>query len=442
MTGSGSPAGESNDPPSVWAEALAAEALLEALRDGNDEIDANTIMRLRKTWRADVVHAAIELTRAERKLDRKFGAGHGFIGDLSGVEQASGPVASAYKAQRIAAWNPSTIYDGGCGIGADLAAFVSHAPTRGVDSDPLRVFCARRNVPNARVDHMSIESLLDEVRALPGAQRATIAGHLDPGRRSEADGSRRFALADHVPDPTVWRAWLDVIPRTVIKLGPGADEAEIKTAIGRDASIEWIAEGERLVQTLVWCGDADSAPRTAVILPPTLAGVPACLSRDKEIRRPPSLQDEPIESPDVLIGLHPVAERAQLSPEAVGTIQSDIVETGSVREAAFGLGVYLARRASARSTKISEARPTSWCRVASIHAVLPPRLDQISRRLGELDAGEVTVRTRDRAVNADTWTRRLRGRGDRPLDVHAYRLREKIVVWITDPWPSWGSSRL
>ncbi|UUZ57917.1 class I SAM-dependent methyltransferase [Nocardioides sp. B-3] len=126
--------------------------------------------QVRKAER-DAERAAAALTQAELRTRAvaKFGAlaPHMFF-TPDALEQATRLRVAEHRAARLAAAQPSSVVDPGCGIGGDLIAFARAGLTAaGVDLDPVRVVAARAN-PAAL--------------GLPGAVRVADVTSIDPER--------------------------------------------------------------------------------------------------------------------------------------------------------------------------------------------------------------------------------------------------------------------
>ena len=74
-----------------------------------------------------------------------------------------------------------------------------------------------------------------------------------------------------------------------------------------------------------------------------------------------------------------------------------------------------------------------WVRAFRVVESMPWNFKGVRARLRELDAGEVTVKTRGGLVEPDRLSRELRGRSGRPLVLFALRLGDAPIAIITEP---------
>ncbi len=367
-------------------------ALLEAVAAG-DVTDAATLARLRDRWDPALLPVAIELVRARAKTRRKFPDAPDIVGDVAGVEQATGTVVARHKARRFAACLPAAtpVFDLCCGIGGDARALARVADVTGIDTSPVRAWMTGHNAGCA--------TRIADVEQLDAAG---VVFHLDPARR---DASRRlFRYADYRPGPEYIERLLAACPDGAVKLGPGVDLDALPA--GPDREIEIIAENGTLVQAVLWCGRLapGGGRRTATALPEgrSVTATPApfaCTAGDGFA--------------DHLLLIDPAVERAGLT----GAVCRDL----PVREAYPGLGILTA------DTPVA----SPWLTTYDVLAQLPWRTRRVAQWLAAHDGGAVTVRTRDRAVDCDALQVQLRGAGSRSHTVFGLRLGRRVVAVIT-----------
>ena len=238
------------------AAALLAAA---AASDGS----AAQIERLRRSWPAEQVTAALDLVRARRMLEGRIDAASTLMADPAGAEQASSTITARWKARRFARLS-APVADLCCGIGGDLLELSRDCPARGIDLDPLRAWMAEHNTGCS----VSCED------ARTAALAANESFHLDPARR-DADGRRRHDWDALEPGPALIEALIESGRPGAVKLGPGIDWSRIPSA--QRTETEVIGEDRRLVQAVLWTGSlAAAGMRTATRLPQehTLTGVP------------------------------------------------------------------------------------------------------------------------------------------------------------------------
>ena len=166
--------------------------------------------RLRQTYAAAQANAVLTIAQLRLRAVEKFGAAAGrmYFTD-AGLQQASHPLARAYRASQI---GHQSIWDAGCGIGADSLAFAIHgADVLGVDIDPVCVTMARLNAEALGLDnaHFAIADVRD---GFPDLQPVIF---YDPGRRDQ-QGNRIFAVEHYIPPLSLVRGWRT--ERIVVKL--------------------------------------------------------------------------------------------------------------------------------------------------------------------------------------------------------------------------------
>lgn len=383
------------DDLAIWKRLLEpANAPLRAAAAAIDATDVAAVARIRTGHDPDLVAAALRLAAARRDATRKFPDRPELVADPEGVEQSSSAALAAHKAarfRRTAERGP--ILDLCCGIGGDAMQLATAGPLLGVDLDPLRAWMCAENA--------GCPTRVADVADLPVAGALV---HLDPERRDPATGRRLLRYADCRPGPAVIARIVAESDGAAIKLGPGVDPAELPGS-GR-SELEFISEGGTLVQAVLWSGALAEHPgaRRATRLPEgvTLVGTPAPLPGATSC-------GAWISKPD------PALERAGLVALAI--------EGLPLGELAAGLGIVTG----------PVPGPAPWFDACRVIEQIPWRLRPLRARLAALGAGEVVVRTRGGAVDADEAARQLRGSGDRRFVVYGLRLGRRRVAIIAHP---------
>ena len=269
-----------------------------------------------------------------------------------------------------------------------------------LDRDPVRVMMAAANA--------GIEVVVGEVRDWTPAAEFV---HIDPARRDQVTGRRRWRLED-LP-----RDWMNSggsqRPRSVRRSSSVRPFRPFPSFHERQ-SVSIVSEHGRLVQAIAWTGElAGGHPVEAVDLPRG-----GRLSARKDCSRPSATnrstgshgrcrrpRPRPVPSRGGTGGMAATAWRA----EGVGV---------PLRELAAGLGVGFVdlREVDASSSGGSRA----WESLHRILAVEGLRPDRVARRIeailgdsgraGAGGLGRVVARTRDSAIDVDQWTRRLSDR--------------------------------
>ena len=381
----------------------AAMPLLESLRGIDSTPAAAVIERLRRTWPAETVNAAMELSIARLRARPKFAERAATLWcDRSGVEMSSSPATARWKAARFQRAGATRIDDLCTGIGGDLMELARVAETSGVDLDPLRAWMAARN---AGVTVRTADVLTD-----PGT--APFA-HADPARRSFG-GNRIFRAADLLPALETVRELLRGRAGYAIKLGPGMDLEASEHAPGDE--LEFISESGRLLQQVLWTGSLAQAPgqRTAsrACSGTSVSGTPGDAATGE------SRMLKMMFVPD------PALERAKL----LGLFADRL----NAVDAAPGLGILTRDDCAPLSPDCTE-----WFEQFEVVEELPAREQTVAAWLAERGAGIVTVRTRGAACDPDAWQKALRGRGETPWTVFVLRLGLRRMAYAVRRVNSW-----
>lgn len=368
-----------------------------ALRDAAASIGATTpavVMALRKLGDADAVRAAIELAQARQRASTKFPDAAGLWCDGHGVEQASSARVAAWKAQRFAGERTVDLCSG---IGGDLMAIARVAPAEGIDRDPVRAWMATRNA--------GVSVQVADVRDAEVADRLV---HIDPARRDER-GARHHGLDGYEPGLDVLqRLWADSRGGGA-KLGPGI-ELPIEGAPA-GSELEFISEDRTLVQAVLWWGACARHPgeRAATALRGsevrTMHGLPGTMPLRE------GAYGACIAVPD------PALERSGLAGASAARL--------GLAEAAVGLGI--------AHGPMPEHEEAWWWRWYRVEAEIPWRTDAALAWLRSHDAGEVTVKTRGKAVDPDALARAWRGWGTRAWTVFMLRHGTTLRAFATEP---------
>ena len=363
----------------TWQAVAASGTLLDRVAAEKSRTPA-VLERWRNEFGAELVHIALELCEARRRLVLKWPEASGWIADRSGAEQASSALAATYKANQLRKRGVIRVTDLMCGIGGDTAAFHrAGLEAHAIDHDPFRVSCAAHNAGCAFTEQ-DIRNRVDDGSFV----------HLDPPRR-DASGKRRHQWQDLLPDPAVLRELQTSVAQGVYKLSPGTDPDEPDL---ESCHLEWLSEKGRLTQCLAWWGEPPSDERSVVRLDDgwMFRGVP---------------------TPDLTHRGHFGAYLIRADPllERSGLQWTYARSCSSLESVCPGLGLLTA------DTLPTETGLEVW----EVEEVLPWREKKLKAAIRSRDGGEVVVHTRGRAVDPDQAAASLRGDG--PNKIHLWCVR-------------------
>lgn len=374
-----------------WSVGEDAAPLRERMSPG---MGPGAMARLRDRWTPEQIGVCAELTGARSKAEAKFPANaRRLAADRSGVEMASSAAAAAHKAERFVRLigHDARVLDACCGIGGDAMGLAAAGlRVTAVDTDERRAWMAGHNAGCEA-------ACADALSATPGDFDAV---HADPARRDERAGGRRTRDTDRFEPALSDLFGVFAGVPAAIKLHPGVDPSDLP-----EGEVEIVSESGRLTQGVLWTGALARTPRRATLLragaePVSIAGA---------AERP----DDTTEPDAWIHTFDPAVERADL----VGALAR---ETG-LSPVHPGVGLLTG----------PERVGSAWLRPFRVVESMPWNYKQVRRRLRELDAGEVTVKTRDALVEPDRLARDLRGRGQEPYTLFALRFGDRATAIIT-----------
>lgn len=384
------------------------------------EVAAVERIRIRHSASAALMHAALQLALARRKLELKWpGRGRNFIADPAAAEMATSALAAQHKSARfVAAFGPGApVIDLCSGIGADARGLADAGlAVTVVDIDPVRAWMAGLNA--ASTSH-----------AADAADPSLPAGpfHLDPARRDDSSGAthRLWQIDDHRPGPAVWRAIIERRKDGAIKLGPGLDIAAACRVLppGTPHEVELISEHGRLTQAVLWIGrlaDRRMGARTATLLGRGHASTLTAEQRD--------LRPEPI-GPlrRYLIECDPSIERA-------GLLGMACAKDGRATGLHAGLGLL-----TSDAPRLLGPATAAMFMAFEIVAHMPWIERNVRTWLHQHHGGIVEIKTRGRVVDPDVVQKHLRGDGASPYTIFILRLGRAIESFITRRVPHPGN---
>ncbi|HQR27926.1 MAG TPA: class I SAM-dependent methyltransferase [Nocardioides sp.] len=171
-----------------------------------------------------------------------------------GLEQATRHRVAAHRAARVAAADPGSVIDLGCGIGGDLVAFAEAGlTTAGVDLDPVRVAVAEANLTALG---------LQGAVAVADATAVDVEGFgvafADPARRTAR--GRVFDVTGWTPPWTFVERLLE--GRAVVKTAPGLP----RDLVPAGAEAEWVSDLGEVKEAVLWSPHLATTRRRATVL--------------------------------------------------------------------------------------------------------------------------------------------------------------------------------
>jgi SAM-dependent methyltransferase len=330
---------------------LLAEAAL-AIDAASSELQALT--RLRRRHPPQVASAALETVLLRRRASRKFSRAAQMFFTRDGLEQASGEAIASHCARRFTGFD--RVADLGCGIGGDSLALAKAAPVVALDRDQVRLQIARANVA-AYGRHQRVDFLQADVLRNPFS--AVRAAWCDPSRRS--DGKRIFDVRRYDPPLASVLALTGTMPALGIKVAPGIRDEDVPS----NCEVEFIQEGGKLKQAVLWLGPLATATRRATLLP---AGHTLTLAPTASLPcRPP---------------------RGVLYEPGPAIIRAHLVEQLGASLEATRLDETIAFLSS------DQLRTTPYATAYLVDEWLPFNLKSLKRRLRALHVGAVVVKKR------------------------------------------------
>jgi SAM-dependent methyltransferase len=294
------------------AHALTSPGGTAVLAAAAEALPAGTLAALaalRKRFPPELAAAAVEVVTLRERARAKFAAADRMWFTREALEQASGDLPAAHRAERLKRF--AAVLDLGCGVGADtLALAAAGCRVEAVDADPVRLVLAEANARALGVkEHIRFHPGDVLTLPLPPAD----AAYTDPGRRA---GDRRFLDPDRYEPPlSAVRGRVPAGFPLAAKIAPGVP----RDALARfDAEAEFVSAGGELKECVLWFGPLRTAARRATVLPG-----PHTLAADVDDDMPYA---EPIG--DYLFDPDPSVVRADLVGGLAGRLGAAPVEPG------------------------------------------------------------------------------------------------------------------
>jgi hypothetical protein len=366
----------------------------------------------------DLVAAALHQSRLRARARDKFGEfADGMVFTTDGLEQATRLSIGARHAQRYRDAGVHTVYDLGCGIGADAMAMAGlDLRVRAIDADELTAAVAAVNLRHWP-DSTAYQGTVEDFTAPAGEGARDTGAWLDPARRTpgvaDVRGRTRRVFSLDAITPT-WAQVQQVaraLPATGAKLAPGFPHA----AVPAGAEAQWTSLDGEVLECAVWFGPlARSAGRTAQVLRGGAAPVVVAeADADPEHERVTSLAEVGawLYEPD----------KAVLRAGLVGAV------TGAVDGAELDEGVgYVSS---------SRAEDVPFARRFVVVEAMPFNVKALRGWLRDHGYDRLTIKKRGVAVDPDLLRRQLRlpPKGSTEATVVLTRVRSNQVALIVRP---------
>ena len=387
------------------------QALLGSLEAYEPGRELALAKRLRRTYPAELVSAALTQARLRQRAVAKFGAEDAarmyFTPD--GLEQSTRASVAAYRAGRFAGERAQAddglgvreLADLCCGIGGDAIALArAGVSVLAVDRDPLTC-----DVVRANAETLGLAGRI-EVRCQDVGD-ADVSGYdavfVDPARRG---GRGRIFDPEAYSPPFSWAVEVARrVSHAALKVAPGIPHE----AVPEDAEAEWISDGGDVKEAVLWFGTGAEGPAATSLVRATL-----------------------------LPGAHTLSSRGQGDPP-VGPVgrylyepNGAVVRAHLVAEVAEELNGRLIDPTIAYVTG-DEAQFTPFATGYEITDVLPFHLKRLRALLRERRVGVATIKKRGSAVDPAELRKKLKLDGPNACTVFLTRVAGAPTMLLGHP---------
>ncbi len=259
----------------VALDSALGRALLQQAEPADAMRSSDQLRRAFPDADASLIAAALTQVGLEQRARTRFGSlAADYLWTSDGLEQASRPGVSRYRADRLRALGVSVVADLTCGLGADATAFArAGLDVVGVESDPDVAELARINARRANLGTRIAVTTGDCTDPAILGQLPIQAWFIDPARRDPTAARRRDGSNRRIDDPQAWsppwewvRAQAERTELLVVKTAPGIAHDELG-----GASTEWLSQDGSLLEACAWWGVA--GPQRAAVLLDASGGV-------------------------------------------------------------------------------------------------------------------------------------------------------------------------
>lgn len=210
---------------------------------------------LRKQFPPDLAAAALDQVLLRHRAVAKFASADQLFFTREALEQSTGDVLAAYRAERYRPF--ARVLDLGCGLGGDAMALAASGRTViAVDRDAVRLELCEMNLSALGLAASYLNSDI-----LTGPLPEAEAAFCDPARR--VGGKRVLSPDDSDPPPRAVMAKFPPGFPLGFKLAPGVNVDE---AVVLGGEVEFISRDGELKECCVWLGPLRSAARRATAI--------------------------------------------------------------------------------------------------------------------------------------------------------------------------------
>ncbi|WP_203338726.1 class I SAM-dependent methyltransferase [Nocardioides limicola] len=361
-------------PPGQQLLRIAGEAWAD--HDGDPVRAAAAVRRTEPD--ADRAAAALTQVQLRQRAVAKFGDDAALMYFTpDGLEQATRARVAAHRAARLAAAQPASVIDLGCGIGGDLVAMArEELVVAGIDTDPVRAAVARANL-----DALGLTGAVQVADATAIDLGGFAVTFCDPARRGAR--GRVFDVEGWVPPWSFVTALL--AGAAVVKVAPGIPHDLLPEGV----EAEWVSERGEVKEAALWSSYLATCRRRATVIG---AGGLATVTEEDDpydgAERPVRALGDFLHEPDGAV------IRAGLVTAVAGIVDGGLLDP----QIAYVTTDVAVRTPLARGYRVDE--------------VLPYREKQLKAALRERGIGRLTIKKRGVDIVPEHLRQRLALRGD------------------------------
>jgi hypothetical protein len=366
------------------------------------------VRRQLSTERARLLMEQVDL---RRRAAAKFGtaAARMFFTRVH-LEQATDIWVARYKAERYRhVGSAAAIHDYCCGIGGDSAGLAAYGDCWGYDQSAVACMMAEANVRALAAAPLNFRTACEDVSDCKPP--AGGAWHADPDRR--VAGSRSTAVVHYSPGVEVVDRWRRASAAGAVKLAPAADAPVAWQAEGE---LEWISSRRECRQLVAWFGPLARTPgrrRATVVLAAPLDG--ESMAASSFAGSPTEAAHAATEPQRFVYDPNPSLLAAKLLGAMANAMGLSTLGVG---------GAYLTGE---RSVEDALLRPFE------VLDCLPLRTSTIAKYLAARRIGELEIKKRGVAVEAERFRRALKLRGDNAATIMLTRVAKRQIAIVAAP---------